>query len=77
MAYPQFRSCNADLKEGMTDGGFKKANMNWCTEDMLTAQIRKQMAGVWHGFNETNPKITPDGRSVSTLHYYDIASSEE
>ena len=72
MAYPTQRSCNADLMEGMTDGTWKKANRDWETDDMLTAQIRANMSGLWHGFNELNPKILPDGRSVSTRHYFDI-----
>lgn len=72
MAYPTARSRNANLMQGATDGAWKKANMNWCTDDTLTAEIRRNMSGVWHGFNEVNPKITPDGRSVSTEHYYDI-----
>jgi hypothetical protein len=70
--YAQARSMNMSLHEGTTDGTWKKANMNWCNASDLTAQVRSNMSGVWHGFNEVNPKITPDGISVSTPGYYDI-----
>lgn len=72
MAYAPARSCRDALMDGMTDGAWKRANMNWITSDDTTAQTRQFMSGAWHGFNEINPKITPDGRSVSTSCYYDI-----
>jgi hypothetical protein len=73
MAYPQFRSCNADLKEGITDGVWKKAAPDRGGEVEGTfAPVRKDMSGVWHGFNEKQPKIDQFGRSVSTGHYFDV-----
>lgn len=73
MAYAQPRSCNASLHEGMTDGGWKKyaANRGGFTEP-TSANVRKDMSGVWHGFHEKQPKVLPDGRVYPTPNYVDV-----
>lgn len=78
MAYPQFRSCNGDLKEGMTDGTYKKAAINrgGVVEDTYVP-FRKDMSGVWHGMNEKQPKVLPDGRVISTGHYADVTPMDK
>lgn len=74
MAYPQSRSCNQDLHAGMTDGAYKRAapNRGGILEHTSCA-VRQQMSGVWHGFNETQMKVLPDGRPDHPPYYHDIA----
>lgn len=74
MAITVIRSCNAELHEGMTDGGWKKAIMHrggFVEGDL--AGVRRCMSGVWHGFHEAQPKWLPDGRQVSTQNYIDVS----
>ena len=76
MAKP--RSCNSDLKEGMTDGTFKKAVMNrGGFPENITAEVRQQMSGVWHGFREDSSMILPDGRTFHDPHYQDITPVDD
>lgn len=78
MAFPASRSCNADLHRGMADGTYKFAapNRGGVVEDTFTA-YRKDMSGAWHGFNEIQPKMLPDGRSVPTIDYFDITPMDK
>lgn len=78
MAYPQLRSCKADLFAGFTDGGYKKyaANRGGVVEP-TTAEIRQRMSGAWHGFHEIEGKVLPDGSVVNTLYYQDITPYDE
>lgn len=78
MAYAQARSCNADLEAGTTDGTWKKAVMNrGGVVETMTTDIRRHMSGVWHGFNETNPKVAPTRGSVSTINYQYITPEDK
>jgi hypothetical protein len=73
MAYPEFRSCNDDLKRGMVDGTYKFARPDTGgVVETMTAEVRRDMDGIWHGFNETAEKILPDGRKVKTIDYQDV-----
>jgi hypothetical protein len=74
--YAKPRSCNMELLEGMTDGTFKRANMNWCNASPETVAVRKQMSGVWHGFNEISSKMTPDARTTSA-GYADVTPADK
>lgn len=74
MAITVYRSCNADLFEGMTDGGWKKYAMHrggYVEGD--TAGVRRNMSGVWHGFHEAQNKWLPDGRPCITQNYLDVS----
>lgn len=73
MAYAPSRSWRSDLHEGMTDGTYKKYAMNrGGFVEPCTAPVRRQMAGVWHGFNEVQPKILADARYTDTPNYLSI-----
>jgi hypothetical protein len=73
MAYAPYRSYSADLFEGMTDGTFKKYAPNrGGFPEPCSAPARRQMAGVWHGFNEVQPKVLADTRIVSTPNYLSV-----
>lgn len=77
MAIAEHRSWNQDMLAGATDGTWKKAVMDrGGIVEPQTSEVRKRMSGVWHGFNETQPKITADGRSVSTPYYQDITPQD-
>ena len=77
MAYPQHRSCVQDLHAGMTDGAYKRAapNRGGVVED-TTYSVRRQMAGIWHGFNDTDMKVLPDGRVDHPPYYANVASDD-
>lgn len=78
MAYPKPRNLNADLELGTVDGKYKLArpNAGGVVED-TTAQYRREMCGIWHGFNEARTKILPDGRAVSTYTYQDVRRGQK
>lgn len=77
MAYPQLRSCNDCLKDGILDGGWKhyRPNTGGIVED-TTAQIRRDMSGVWHGFRESHIKILPDGRPYISKNFVDVTPQD-
>lgn len=77
MAYAQPRSCRTELRVGMTDGKYKRANINWSNASDVTAQIRAQMSGAWHGFNDVQEKFTPGGVEFSDPYYCDVAPIDE
>lgn len=78
MATAPQRSCNSELEEGMTDGTFKKVVMNrGGFPDELTGAVRRQFDDIWHGIHEMNPKIGPDGLTVSTPYYEATEKAEE
>lgn len=71
--YAPARSYREELFEGATDGAYKKAVMNrGGFPEACFAPVRRRMAGVWHGFNEVQPKVLPDGRIVETQNYLSI-----
>jgi len=77
MAYPGHRSCNSDMRAGMTDGSYKKAAPNrGGVVESTTFEIRRQMCGIWHGFNDTPMKVLPDGRTDHPPYYADVASED-
>jgi hypothetical protein len=77
MAYPVHRSCVRDLHAGMTDGAYKKAapNRGGVVED-TTFHVRRQMSGVWHGFNDIQMKVLPDGRTDHPPYYTDVRAQD-
>ena len=74
MAYPKLRSCLASMYRGMVDGKYKFAapNRGGVVENTY-APMRAEMSGAWHGFEETQPKVLPDGRIVSTVYSAPVA----
>jgi len=78
MAYAPSRSCNNSLHYGINDGVYKDAYPNWgnIQGNDATVDVRQQMSGVWHGFNEAPVKYLPDGRSYQT-HNSDIAPEDD
>lgn len=78
MAYAQPRSCNMSLKEGYFDGGFKHYRPNTAGKiEDCTAGIRRQMSGVWHGFNELEVKYMPDGTPVKTPYFVSVTPQDD
>lgn len=64
--YPQTRSVNAELSEGMTDGAFKKVIRDrggFPTDQMAE---RHFLHDVWYGIHEAPVKTRPDGLQVRT-----------
>ena len=61
----------------MIDGAYKQAapNRGGVVED-TTFKVRRQMSGVWHGYNEIQEKVLPDGRTATTPYYTDVASND-
>jgi hypothetical protein len=78
MSYATHRSCVRDLHAGMTDGSYKKYAMNrgGVLED-TTAAVRRLQSGAWHGFNEVQEKVLPDGRVMGVPYYHDITPQDE
>jgi hypothetical protein len=78
MAYATHRSWNKDMRAGATDGSFKKYAMNrgGVVED-TTAALRRLQSGVWHGFNETQTKVLPDGRVDQPPYYHDVTPQDK
>jgi hypothetical protein len=78
MAYAPNRSCTADLHRGMVDGSYKFAapNRGGVVESTFVP-VRKDMSGVWHGYHEIPSKVLPDGRSVSTIDYFDVTPQDK
>ena len=75
MAYPNARSCNAELTAGMTDGKYKKVAMDRGGEvELLAPAERQQLADVWQGIHEAPEMMTPDGRKI--VNPYHIAMPE-
>lgn len=78
MAYPTHRSARRDLHAGMTDGTYKKAapNRGGVVEPTFT-HARRQMSGVWHGFNETPVKVLSDGIEDHPPYYFDVTPIDD
>jgi hypothetical protein len=71
MAYPQCRSMNRDLEEGMTDGRYKKVVMDrgGRPEGQLLHDCREQLDSINYGINELAEKRFGDGTSGQTPNY--------
>jgi hypothetical protein len=77
MAYPALRSCNDGLREGSTDSVYKKyAQDRGGFVELATAEVRRQMSGLWHGFNEISPKASPCGGMITTKYDTDITPED-
>jgi hypothetical protein len=75
--YAPSRSCIADLHEGATDGTYKKYAVNrGGFVEGVTALARREMSGVYHGFNERANKLMPNGAQITTPNYVDIAAMD-
>jgi hypothetical protein len=61
---------NADLREGMTDGSYKKVvrNRGGVVEHGFV-DSRRDLADVWFGIHEDVSKHLPDGRNAVTPNY--------
>jgi len=78
MTYAPHRSNNDELKYGINDGVYKDTAPNWANvDDADTANVRKQMDRIWHGFNEADIKYLPDGRSYRTKGGQEIGANNE
>lgn len=79
------RSCNKDLWAGMTDGSHKKGAPNRgggfldTSGDIehTTCAFRREMSGLWHGFNEEPMKTLPSGRVVVTPYTMSMVIAED
>lgn len=78
MVYPQHRSNVNELMYGMNDGVWKDSHINWANVNYdETCEPRKHMDHLWHGFNESPVKTTPDGRSYTTKGASEIGSNDK
>lgn len=75
--YRQQRSYHQNLHAGMTDGAYKRSapNRGGEVEDTFVA-VRQQMSGAWHGFNETQMKVLPDGRIDHPPFFFNITPQD-
>lgn len=77
MAYAPNRSCNGDLFEGSTDGGYKKyAPHRGGFVETASAHVRRDMSGVWHGFNDKPEKASPCGMMVPDGHFVNVTPKD-
>lgn len=78
MAFPEKRSCVRSLHAGMTDGAYKKAapNRGGDVED-TTFEYRRLMSGAWHGFNESQTKVLPDGQPARAPYFADVTPQDK
>lgn len=78
MAYPPSRSASAELREGATDGKYRKVNGpdRGGVEEMTTLFEREDLNPQWYGIAEKQVKRMPDGRSVTTPRYRHIAPAD-
>lgn len=77
MAYAPARSCNDALHAGMSDGAYKKFAPNRGGHvEGLTIGYRQRMSGAWHGFNEIQMKMLPDGTLCSPPYYGDVTPQD-
>lgn len=78
MAYAPFRSCVSALHAGMTDGAYKKYASNrggWV--EGVSIGYRVRMSGLWHGFNEIQEKMMPDGRLDRPPYYGNVTPEDD
>ena len=76
--YRQQRSYHQNLHAGMTDGAYKKAapNRGGEVEDTFVS-VRQQMSGAWHGFNEIDMKVLPDGRTDHPPYFFNVTPDDD
>lgn len=72
MAYPLSRSMTGDLREGMTDGTYKKVNSRERGGDVerTTQSSREDLPDVYYGFHEAQFKEFPDGSGCRPTPQY-------
>lgn len=68
MAYPQLRSRNAELAEGMSDRSYKKVDSGnrGGVVGEETYQRRMTLDDAWYGIHERDPKVLGDGSVHAT-----------
>lgn len=60
MALPRLRSMTADLREGATDGRYRKvAPDRGGVVESSFLEKRADLDDVWYGIHEKNPKVIP------------------
>lgn len=70
MGYPQTRSMNGSLSEGMTDGKYKKIVTDRDgVIDPATYENRADLDDQWFGIHEKKVKVAPDGLLHVTPDY--------
>ena len=70
MGSPQFRSANAELAEGLTDGKYKKVIRNrGGVVEATTHLARADLADVWFGIHEAPGKVDPDAHYKQTPNF--------
>jgi hypothetical protein len=70
MAQARPRSANAELREGMTDGKYKKVITDrGGVVEATTYTDRQDLADVWHGIHEAPVKVRPDGLPTQTPNF--------
>lgn len=75
--YAQHRSCNTDLRLGITDGAYKSAIKDrGGVPEHISCTIRGCESGVWHGFNESPVRYLIDGTTFKSPYYHDIAPQD-
>lgn len=77
MAYPKLRSMNASLREGSTDGRYKKVRPDTecsITDDLhknLTYDFREDLSIQYYGIGEKRNQVVPGyGREMEMPDYY-------
>ena len=67
------RSCNENLKDGMSDRSYKKVRQErWSPErkgESLTDITRKDLYDIWYGIHELDEKMLPDGTTYKSDDY--------
>lgn len=70
--YPDPRSMNRDLMEGMSDGKYKKiiANRGGIVEKNLAYASREDLSDTYYGIHEDDIKSLPDGTLDDRSEYF-------
>jgi len=76
MAYPQTRSMNGDLSEGLTDGKYKKVINNRANAEPTTQAGRTDLFDRHFGIHEAPVKSHPDGLRHPTPGYVPTAEPD-
>lgn len=76
MAYPQTRSMNGDLSEGLTDGKYKKVVNNRAEAEPTTQVARHDLNDRYFGIHEAPVKTFPDGLRHPTPGYVPTAEPD-
>lgn len=66
-----------DLREGLTDGKYKKVVNNRANAELTTQHARDDLKDTWYGIHEQPAKEDQFGRIVGTPNYLATAHPEE